>query len=161
MPNRTLTHGYEDYLDEGGHLTYSLYRKVCALYNQRVMDRIIEHAEVFKLGYKMSIIKVVWNNQHKDAFPIDWFASHKLKEEIIERGGTPQDKDEAPDGEKWLITYDLDKPYARFYWKKVQCTVKNKTVYKFSPTRGLKGNKERLTKRIKNSPSSIFDYDQR
>ena len=39
--------------------------------------------------------------------------------------------------------------YCKFYWKKGKCRIPNKSVYRFVPTRGVKGNKEKLINMLK------------
>jgi len=65
---------------------------------------------------------------------IDWGNSNKLKQSIIERGGVPYDKVNAPDGEEWLLYYQ-DNDYYKWKWFKETSTtfIKNVKYYIFKP----------------------------
>lgn len=52
------------------------------------------------------------------------------------------------DGVRWHVYY-TDEYYCKYYWYKGRCKVKNKSVYRFDATRGVKGNKEKLTRLLK------------
>jgi hypothetical protein len=75
---------------------------------------------------------------------IDWGSSNKKKAEIIERGGTPYKaiKDENGvivgdnGGEKWLVPF-TDEYGFWLGWEKKKCTLTNKSLYRFSPARGV------------------------
>jgi len=56
--------------------------------------------------------------------------------------------------------YFTDSQYFRFRWYKDKCRVKNKAVYRFDPTRGEKGNKEKLTKLIKEDDLAYLRFKE-
>jgi len=68
--------------------------------------------------------------------------SNKYKAELIEKGEELYNK-ETDQGIKWQLYY-TDKEYLKYYWRKGKCKVKNKSVYRFDATRGIKGNKGKL-----------------
>lgn len=63
---------------------------------------------------------------------INWGASNKLKDAIIQSGGIPYNKENAPSGEKWHIYYS-DKDYFKWKWFKEKATefIKNSKYYMF------------------------------
>ena len=61
------------------------------------------------------------------------------------------------EGTKWHIYY-TDKDYYRYYWNKGRCKIPNKSVYKFIPTRGIKGNKEKLTNLLKEDDLAYLKF---
>ena len=64
---------------------------------------------------------------------------------------------ETDTGVKWHIYY-TDKDYLRYFWGKGKCKVPNKSVYKFIPTRGLKGNKEKLSLLLKEDDLAYLKF---
>ena len=62
-----------------------------------------------------------------------------------------------PEGIKYFI-YHTDDWYARFYWQKSRCRVPNKSAYAFRATRGDKGNKTKLKKRLREEDLAHLDF---
>lgn len=157
--NKGAKDSYTTFRDSGGTLTRGVYAEVCSAFNQMVMDRLIDHAEVFNMGSRLSTLQVVRRPRKHFQYRIDWVASNKRRKEIVEREGSPAGPGN-PEGEKWLIYFDMsdDEFYVAFYWKKIKVNIPNKTVYRFDATRGVKGNKQRLANHIQESPYAIFEY---
>ena len=86
-----------------------------------IMDYILSGKE-FKMGHNLSTLSVVRMDRDPRNPAIDWGESNKYKAELIANG---------------------DK-HLKYYWRKGKCTVKNKSVYRFDATRGVKGNKGKL-----------------
>lgn len=152
----TLTHIYEFYKDQGGKLDLKTYRNICNLFNERVMDRMIYHGELFKLGYGLSRVGVIAVKRNFKKLTIDWIKSNKRKAKLIAEGKTPYSK-ENPDGVEWFV-YDNSDFFYSFWWDKQHCKVKNQIFYIFSATRGLKGNTQKLKRFIDNhlTPNQVY-----
>lgn len=115
------------------------------------MDRIVHSSENLPLGARLgylSIVRVQRNYASKSTRNIDWPASNKRRQQLIDEGKTPYSKTTAPDGVKWFVYFTGQDYYVRFYWDKYAAQVENKSVYRFEATRGKKGNLTQLKKRI-------------
>lgn len=153
----TYTDMYESFRDDSDiPASKQMFKSVISSFNQKVMDRIIYHGEVLELGWYLSDLSIIRVEQDPDNANINWKASNELKQEIIEDGGTPK-SDKHPDGEPWLVYFDSDW-FAMFYWRKSGCTIPNKTVYSFRATRGDKGNKTKLKKRLREDDLAFTDF---
>ena len=60
-------------------------------------------------------------------------------------------------GIKWHVYY-TDSFYCRYYWNKGKCRIPNKSAYRFTPTRGLKGNKEKLINLLKTDELAYLKF---
>jgi hypothetical protein len=78
---------------------------------------------------------------------VDWLETNKYKKELQDEGVELFDSATGK-GEKWHIYY-TDKYYCKYHWTKHKAKVANKTAYRFDASRGLKGNKEKLTSLLK------------
>ena len=106
-----------------------------------IIDYLLDGKE-FKMGNNLSTLAIVRMNRDPRIPAIDWGESNKYKDELLENGELLFNK-ETGEGIKWHIYY-TDGEYLKYYWRKGKCTVKNKSVYRFDATRGLKGNKGKL-----------------
>ena len=118
-----------------------LYRSICSEFNIMIIDYILEGGKL-KMGNNLSTISIIRLDRNNSKPSIDWGESNKYKNLLLSQGKTLYNH-ETGKGEKWYIYY-TDSEYCRYYWNKGKCKVSNKSVYKFIPTRGLKGNKEKL-----------------
>lgn len=134
---------YEFYSQTGGELEYSVFSELCQEFNQRVMDEVILEGDKFDMGSYMSTLSIGRLDRNYANKQIDWKASHQLKKELIEEGVELYDP-ETGQGKKWFVYY-TDDWYCRFYWNKFHAKITNKTVYRFTATRGIKGNKTKLS----------------
>ena len=76
---------------------------------------------------------------------------------IIRRDRDPRYNSETGEGVKWYV-YHTDEFYCKYYWKKGKCKIKNKSVYRFDPTRGIKGNKEKLITLLKEDELAYLKF---
>ena len=106
-----------------------------------IIDYILDGKE-FNMGYNLSTLSVVRMERDPRNPGIDWGESNKYKAELLAEGTELYNKD-TDEGIKWHIYY-TDSEYLKYYWRKGKCKVKNKTVYRFDATRGVKGNKGKL-----------------
>jgi len=90
---------------------------------------------------------------------INWGASNKYKQKIIDEGGTPLSGDNG--GKPWLV-YFTDDEYFRLAWIKPTVGIKNTKFYKFLPARGRPGNlgfREQMSSIINSSPEIKNRYE--
>lgn len=135
-------------------MTYRLFTKIVESYNKKVITALVEDGASIKMGNNLGYL-YIQSNKKKDPFSsanIDWPSSKKLKQELIDRGETPKDKDH-PDGKNWFQFYE-DADYLRVAWTKKYgvCKVPNNSVYAFYPTRSINGIKKYLANAVKADP---------
>jgi len=133
----------------------NLFRSICSDFNMAIIEYILEGGKFF-MSNNLSYICIlrVFRNHSKPS--IDWGESNKYKKELLD-AGEPLYDSETGKGTKWHIYY-TDSEYCRYYWNKANCKIKNKSVYKFVPTRGLKGNKEKLTTLLKEDDLAYLKF---
>lgn len=157
-----LSHAYAYYQKRHGNLSWEEFKAVCHLFNQMAMARVIGSSENLGLGAHLgylSIVRVKRNYTSKNTRNINWPASHRRKEQLLEEGKVPYSKTNAPDGVKWFVYFTGEDYYLRFYWDKYVAQVKNKSVYRFEATRGKVGNLTLLKERIrKEGDQALFSY---
>jgi len=160
MPqSHTLKTMYEDYKESvDDPLSYSDYRECCELFNMWSMDRVTDGYKL-NMGAYLSTISVIRVPRNHTNPQVNWGATMKYKKELLSgeaEEAPPEGYDEEdlksednPDGIEYFI-YHTDDWYAMFYWNKVGCKVRNKSAYRFKPTRGDKGNKTKLKEKLNN-----------
>lgn len=144
--NHTISHIYEDYIKTAGDIPKSLYVDICSEFNMMVIDYLLEGKE-FNMGHGLSTLMIVRMDRDPRIPAIDWGESNKYKAELLASGNQLFDK-ETGEGVKWHIYY-TDSEYMKYYWRKGRCKIKNKSVYRFDATRGVKGNKGKLMDLLK------------
>ena len=132
---------YNEYINSKEEVDEVLFKSICKDFNINIMDYILDGKE-FNMGSNLSTISIIRLPRNNSNPRIDWGESNKYKKELINKGEELFNKNTG-EGNKWYI-YFTDNEYCRFYWKKSKCRVPNKSAYKFTPTRGEKGNKEKL-----------------
>lgn len=152
----TIPNIYKKY---DGPLSYAGFREVCEEFNKLVMEEILKGKE-FHIGFRLSSISIIRIERNFKNPPVDWNETNKYKQELLEEGYTEDDfyhPDNNPDGKKYFI-YHTDPWYCRFYWNKLGCRVKNKSVYSFVPTRGKKGNVTKLKQLLKEDDLAYLNF---
>lgn len=139
--NHTISHIYELYKEADNSVSKKVFVDICSEFNIMIMDYILSGKE-FKMGHNLSTLSVVRMDRDPRNPAIDWGESNKYKAELIANGDKLFDS-ESGEGIKWHLYY-TDGEYLKYYWRKGKCTVKNKSVYRFDATRGVKGNKGKL-----------------
>tara|TARA_B100000963_G_scaffold354053_1_gene369894 strand:- start:9584 stop:10066 length:483 start_codon:yes stop_codon:yes gene_type:complete len=143
----TLKNIYKDYNEHvEDPIESSLFKQLCEEFNMLVVDEMLEGKE-FKMGNNLSTLSVRRIERNPMKPTIDWWESNKYKQELISQGMPLYDA-ETGKGAKWFIYY-TDPWYCKYHWQKSKCKISNKTAYRFTPTRGTKGNKEKLTNLLK------------
>lgn len=141
-----------------GTIDRKTFHNLCKDFNSAVMDEIIVEGKEFNQGYNLSSISILRLERDWSKKQIDWEASKKYRQELLGEGKELYNSD-TDEGEKWFI-YHTDKWYCRFYWKKKICSVPNKSVYRFKPTGGKRGNKTKLKEHMKKDDLAYTKYDK-
>ncbi len=137
----TISHIYNDYTTRDDSVSKQTFVDICSEFNIMIIDYILDGKE-FNMGSNLSTLSIVRMERDPRSPAIDWGESNKYKAELIEKGEELYNK-ETDQGVKWQLYY-TDKEYLKYYWRKGKCKVKNKSVYRFDATRGIKGNKGKL-----------------
>ena len=154
--NYTLVDIYDDFdMYSNIEVSKQLYRDICSEFNILVIDYILEGGK-FNMKNNLSTLSILRIDRNNSKPKIDWGESNKYKEELLSKGKKLYNS-ETRKGVKWHIYY-TDEEYCRYYWNKSKCRVTNKSVYKFIPTRGIKGNKEKLTNLLKEDDLAYLKF---
>ena len=120
-----------------------LFKQICEEFNMLIVESILDGGE-FNMGSNLSTLSIRRIERNPSKPTIDWWESNKYKQELLSEGKKLYDA-ATGEGEKWFIYY-TDPWYCKYHWQKSRCKISNKSAYRFTPTRGVKGNKEKLTK---------------
>lgn len=131
----TLKHSYDYYikdikLDSKYNITWKQYKQILKEFNTQIMSAIIDDGYIFKLPYRIGIIRIRKRQNNLNRLKLD-FSTYNTSDQEIKN--------------KYLNDH-TDNWYVRFYWAKRECIVKNKTIYSFIPTRDNKRYMSRLLK---------------
>lgn len=151
----TLRNITKEYTKEYGDIDSNLFRDICSEFNMLVMEYILEGKE-FNMGNNLSTISIVRRDRDPRSPRLDWGESNKYKQELLIKDSKLYNS-ETGEGVKWHI-YHTDAFYCKFYWRKGKCKVKNKSVYRFDATRGVKGNKEKLIHLLKKDDLAYLNF---
>lgn len=132
-----------------------LFKQICEEFNMHIVDYILEGGE-FNMGSNLSTLSIRRIERNPSKPTIDWWESNKYKQELLADGKELFDASTGK-GEKWFIYY-TDPWYCKYHWQKSRCKISNKSAYRFTPTRGLKGNKEKLTKLLKDDDLAYLRF---
>ena len=151
----TIGHIYEDYKKENEDIGKALFKDICSEFNIHIIEEILEGGE-FNMGNNLSTLSIKRVDRDPRSPRVDWAESNKYKKELME-ALTPLYDHKTGSGTKWHVYY-TDEYYCKYYWKKGKCRVPNKSVYRFTPTRGLKGNKEKLFHMLKSDELAYLKF---
>ena len=151
----TLTNVYNNYVVDKGFVERTLFKDICSEFNIMIMDYILDGKE-FNMGNNLSTLSIIRRDRDPRSPRLDWGESNKYKKELLEEGQKLYDS-ETGEGIKWHI-YHTDEFYCKYYWRKGKCKVKNKSVYRFDATRGVKGNKEKLINLLKTDELAYLTF---
>ena len=154
----TLKNIYKDYNEHvEDPIESRLFKQLCEEFNMLVVDEMLEGRE-FRMGNNLSTLSVRRVERNPMRPTIDWWESNKYKQELISQG-IPLYDAETGKGAKWFIYY-TDPWYCKYHWQKSKCKISNKTAYRFTPTRGTKGNKEKLTNLLKEDELAYLRFNK-
>tara|TARA_R100001224_G_scaffold28150_3_gene15293 strand:- start:3409 stop:3891 length:483 start_codon:yes stop_codon:yes gene_type:complete len=152
----TIKDIHKDYLEHvEDPIETRLFKQLCEEFNMQVIDMILDGKE-FSMGSNLSSLSVMRIERNPSRPTIDWWESNKYKQELLSQGKELYNA-ETKKGEKWFIYY-TDPWYCKYHWKKSKCKISNKSAYRFTPTRGIKGNKEKLTKLLKDNEIAYLRF---
>ena len=152
----TINNIYKDYLEQYGEdIDKKLFRDICEEFNISIVNSLLDGAE-FNMGNNLSSLSNVRVDRDPRSPRVDWGESNKYRKELAEIGEDLYDH-KTGKGVKWHIYY-TDRFYCKYYWKKGKCRISNKSVYRFVPTRGVKGNKEKLINMLKNDDLAYLKF---
>lgn len=132
-----------------------LFKQICEEFNMLIVDGILEGGE-FSMGSNLSTISIRRIERNPSKPTIDWWESNRYKQELLAQGKELFDVSTGQ-GEKWFIYY-TDPWYCKYHWQKSRCKISNKSAYRFTPTRGIKGNKEKLTKLLRDDDLAYLRF---
>ena len=154
--NYLMSDIYNDYITKYDNLIdETLFKNICSDFNINIIDYILDGGK-FNMGSNLSSLSIVRIDRNNSKPTIDWGESNQYKKELLDKGINLYDNTTEL-GTKWHIYY-TDKDYYRYYWNKGRCKIPNKSVYKFVPTRGIKGNKEKLTNLLKEDDLAYLKF---
>ena len=153
--NHNLSDIYKEYIKENVDIDRSLFTDICHEFNIMILDYILEGKE-FNMGHNLSTLSIVRKERDPRSPRLNWGESNKYKKELLEEGQNLYNL-ETGKGVKWHIYY-TDEFYCKYYWRKGKCKIKNKSVYRFDATRGIKGNKEKLINLLKNDELAYLTF---
>ena len=151
----TLEDIYNDYCTTNENIDKTIFKAICSDFNIKTVEDILE-GKTFNMGNNLSTLSIRRTERDPRSPRIDWGESNKYKKELLENGETLYSK-HTEKGVKWYIYY-TDKFYCRYYWNKGKCRIPNKSAYRFTPTRGLKGNKEKLINLLKTDDLAYLKF---
>jgi hypothetical protein len=132
-----------------------LFRQICEEFNMLIVEDILDGGE-FSMGSNLSTLSIRRIERNPSKPTIDWWESNRYKQELLAKGKELFDVSTGQ-GEKWFIYY-TDPWYCKYHWQKSRCKISNKSAYRFTPTRGIKGNKEKLTKLLKDDDLAYLRF---
>lgn len=121
-------------------VTFPMFRYVISTFNQKAIDAILE-GETLKMGFGLGYIRIQKIKRTFEKPTIDWGETRKLRAQGVET--------------RVFFTDDF---WYRFYWAKKACNIKNKTVYRFDPTKGPNGNTKKLARKLKGDDLAKLNF---
>ena len=140
----TLVHSYNDYIkdkdkDSPYYISRQEYIDIVGDYIKLINKELLDNASIFKMPYRLGtlqIVKLRSSNNRNKKYSVDFSLTNKY-------GKTIYHLNEHSDGYKYM-----------FKWSKLKSVVKNKTKYRFIPTRT---SKRQLAENIKSGSVDYFE----
>ena len=152
----TISWVYKDYEENvKAPIDKKIFVEICNDFNVMIFDYLLEGKE-FNMGYNLSTLSIVRIERDPNFPKIDWGESNKYKQELLDERERLYNH-ETGKGVKWYIYY-TDGYYCKYYWRKGKCKVKNKSVYRFDATKGIKGNKNKLINLLKEDDLAYLKF---
>ena len=139
---KTLQKTNQPYNTNG--LTFPMYREIIKIYNLTLLDNMIFDAYTWHLGFNLGKFRIVAkdniprvNSIGEYEFPIDWGTSTKNKK-LLESEGASLYGIYNQDGIRWKAFYTQESKFSiRWECRQAKLFIKNATVYRFVPVRGM------------------------
>lgn len=147
---------YKDFVKKNNisdkEFPYKVYNKLIRIFNKEVMKQVIIDGKTFNMSHLLGTIqaieverKIKISKNGKPYTSINWNESKKLKQKIINEGGTPlevikDDKGNIIDdngGKQWYV-YDLSPTKPDFYWNRLRRKDKKDNDKPFYPLKNIK-----------------------
>mgnify|MGYP006430374105 CR=1 FL=1 len=153
-----LSDQYDHYKNEmDGIYDKKIYTKIINRCNSDIINHLLKGEQVY-FPKKLSYLQVKRTTRNFNKPAVDWNASNKLKQQLLDEGKQLYD-DETGKGHKWIVYY-TDNDYCFVYWNRFYCNIPNKTVYKFVPTRSNKGLSTKLKQYLNSDERNKFTFDK-
>ena len=127
-------------------MPYEVYLKIIGYSDFEISKHILDGG-IYSLGsvgrlFILEKERTFIFNGRATKLPVDWGNSKKIKKQLIERGQTPYDSNNAPNGVKWHTYHNSDFGYW-FWWE--AGAIKNRGFFKFIPSNFRpRGSKTRI-----------------
>jgi hypothetical protein len=143
-PERTGRHKYfyKYYKEEmKGKVNFDTYTDILVDFNMYCMKEMIENARVLNMGDQVGnmFVACIWRNFNRRV--VNWGETNKRR----------------ANGEKVMIYY-TDDYSLKFMWRKGK--FRGKSLYKFMPTQGSKGNMQYMLRYNRDNPLMYKQYAQ-
>jgi predicted GNAT family acetyltransferase len=111
-----------------------VYKQIVKEFNKNVLKLIVEQGLTYSCPHGCGVLKVKRKENQVEIRRVNWELSNKIKKRIQRDGGTPYNKDYAPNGEKWLVYHSNDFD-CWLAWGKSSSSVLNSSYYSFKPAK--------------------------
>lgn len=125
-------------------------------FNNLIINEVIERGYTFNMCHNLGSIIV--RRKKRTRKKIDWNASKKYRQKLIDEGKVPYDKKESPDGIKWFIYHNGDYNYVLF-WRKGM--IKHKHVFSLTFQKSEGGPVRHLHRYIREHPRRTIQYSRK
>jgi hypothetical protein len=154
--SHTIRTIYKEYSKEAkDEISSKVFSDICSEFNLAIMEEILDGYE-FNMQNNLGTISIRRVERDPRIPQINWGETSKYKQELLDKGEQLFDS-ATGNGVKWHIYY-VDKYYYKYHWTKSRAKIKNKTAYRFDATRGVKGNKEKLTALLKDDDMAYLRF---
>jgi len=114
-------------------IDYKTYRSICEKFNKKIVEDILINSGEHELPYRLGSIRIQKKKMRLDreSMKVDWKATRELGKRV------------------YHLNDHRDNYRYKWYWKKTNAIVQNKTVYSFTASRANKRELARLLKEDK------------
>ena len=123
-------------------IPFPLFSEVIKRYNLLILEQLLEGKRVL-LPSGLGHLQVIRHQRTFKYKRIDWYETNKLKKEGINKH-----------------VYYSDDTWVKFTWFRPRKLI-NRTVYKFTPTKGCNGNTKKLAELIRMDPFALERFSYR
>jgi hypothetical protein len=122
------------------YVGYFQYTETLRRFNAKVISEVL-NGKTFTMGFELGRICIARLKRDFSRPTIDWGETKKLQKQGVNQ---------------WV--YFQDTHYYRWFWKKLECRVPNKSVYCFAPSKGPGGSVKKLASRLKSDEFAFQSY---